>query len=85
MKKNKKQFPYLATDKEAEDFVDTADLSEYDFSDFKKAHFEFAPKSKSVSLRLSDSLYNATKQTATSRGMKTQQFMRQALENAIAA
>ena len=39
-----KQFPVLRTDEEAEDFVANADLSEYDFSGFRPAHFEFAPK-----------------------------------------
>jgi len=82
--KKLKQLPVLNTDKEAEDFVDTADLSEYDMSGFKRVHFEFAPKSKSVSLRLSSDLYNTTKQVASSRGLKTQQFIRQAIEQAIA-
>ena len=39
-----KKFPTFKTDKEAEDFVDNADLTEYDFSEFKPAKFEFLPK-----------------------------------------
>ena len=37
----KKKIPTFNTDEEAEKFVDTADLSEYDLSGFKKVHFEF--------------------------------------------
>ena len=44
-----KQFPVLLTDEEAEDFVANADLSEYDFSGFKRVHFEFAPRTESAS------------------------------------
>ena len=40
----KKTIPTFQTDEEAEKFVDTADLSEYDFSGFKIVHFEFKPK-----------------------------------------
>jgi len=35
-----KPFLVFRTDKEAEDFVDTADLSEYDFSGFKRRSLE---------------------------------------------
>ena len=48
----KKKLPILKTDKEAEKFVDTADLSEYDLSSFKKVHFEIKPKDAAISLKL---------------------------------
>lgn len=38
-KQSLKEFPSFATDKEAEDFVDNADLSEYDFSGFKTVKY----------------------------------------------
>ena len=44
--KELKPFPVFKTDEEAEKFVDEADLSEYDFSQFKPARFEFAKKSE---------------------------------------
>ena len=47
----KKPFPKLKTDREAGRFVDTADLSQYDFSKFKRTSFEFEPKSKSASIK----------------------------------
>jgi len=37
---NGRPFPVFETDKEAEDFVATADLSEYDFSGFKRRSLE---------------------------------------------
>lgn len=40
----KKKFPDFKTDEEAERFVAAADLTEYDFSDFKSVKFEFAAK-----------------------------------------
>ena len=38
----KKKIPAFESDEEAERFVDTADLSEYDFSQFKPVRFELA-------------------------------------------
>jgi predicted DNA binding CopG/RHH family protein len=46
-KEEPKQFPRLESDEDAERFVEEADLSEYDFSDFQPMSFEFAPKDKS--------------------------------------
>ena len=79
MKKIKK----FKNNKEIESFVDKADLSQYDLSDFKTASFEFAPKSKSISLRLSPQLYEAIKTMARKKGLKVQQLIRQALEKAV--
>ncbi|UTO28701.1 CopG family antitoxin [Bartonella harrusi] len=42
-----KQMPVFKTDEEAENFVDTADLTDYDLTDFKPVHFEFLPKEAS--------------------------------------
>ncbi|WP_375624218.1 MULTISPECIES: CopG family antitoxin [unclassified Bartonella] len=39
-----KQIPVFKTDKEAENFVDTADFTDYDLTGFKPIHFEFLPK-----------------------------------------
>ena len=40
----KKKLPGFKSDKEAERFVDTANLSEYDLSGGKLVHFEFEKK-----------------------------------------
>jgi hypothetical protein len=42
-----KPFPRFDTDEQAERFVDTADLSEYDFSSFRPTRFKFEPKARS--------------------------------------
>ncbi len=57
----KKKLPILKTDAEAEKFVDTADLSEYDLSGFKKIHFEIKPKNADISLKLPAELLAAVK------------------------
>jgi len=47
-----KQFPDFKSDAEAEAFVETADLSHYDFSDMKPLRFELRAKDTSISLRM---------------------------------
>lgn len=85
MKKQKetKTFPRFDSDEEVESFVDNVDLSEYDFSDFKPMSFEFAPKNKTLTLRLSDSLLNAVKDDASRHGMPYQRYIRHVLEGSI--
>ena len=79
----KKKLPKLKTDKEAEDFVATSDLTEYDLSDMRMVHFEFQPKSERVNMRLPKPLLEAVKATAADAGMPYQRFIRQALEAAV--
>ena len=78
-----KQFPRLRTDEEAEEFVATADLSEYDFSQFKPVRFEFEKKSARVNMRLPESLLKAVKERAEKRGIPDQRFIREAVEQAV--
>jgi predicted DNA binding CopG/RHH family protein len=47
-----KSFPDLKTDEEAEDWLQSADLTEYVLSDMKMVRFELAPKDATISLRL---------------------------------
>ncbi|MEX0853067.1 MAG: BrnA antitoxin family protein [Bauldia sp.] len=75
-----KQFPVLRTDEEAEKFVATADLSEYDFSQFKPVRFEFEPKAARVNMRLPESLIKTLKERAKKRGVPYQRFMREMIE-----
>jgi predicted DNA binding CopG/RHH family protein len=79
----KKPFPEFKTDAEAEAFVDSADLSEYDFSDMTPMRFEVRRKDKSVSLRLPESLLDAVRKRAASAGMPYQRFIRMAVEKAL--
>jgi predicted DNA binding CopG/RHH family protein len=78
-----KKFPTFKTDKEAEDFVDNADLTEYDFSEFKPAKFEFLPKEERVNMRLPSALLKAVRAKAEAQGMPYQRFIRAALEQAV--
>ncbi len=59
-----KQFPAFKTDEEVEEFVATADLSEYDFSNFKTVRFEFEPKAARVNMRLPQALFKTVKERA---------------------
>lgn len=47
MNAHPKPLPPLTSDAEAEDFVETADLSQYDMSDFTFMHFQIEPKATS--------------------------------------
>jgi predicted DNA binding CopG/RHH family protein len=59
-----KKFPDLKTDEEAEAWLQSADLAEYDFSDMKKVRFELARKDASNSLRLPAALLATLKAEA---------------------
>ena len=79
----KKKFPEFKTDAEAEAFVDTVDLSEYDFSQFKPLRFEFRPKTERVNMRLPAELLQAVRRKAEAEGMPYQRYIRAALERAV--
>ncbi len=81
----KKKFPDFKTDEEAEDFVATADLTEYDFSDFRPVQFELRPKDKSISLRLPEPLLNAVRSRAAHAQMPYQRYIRMVLEQVLAS
>jgi predicted DNA binding CopG/RHH family protein len=90
----KKKIPTFKTDKEAEDFVDTADLSEYDLSggvltrfemrDGVLMRYEVEKKEARVNMRLPTSLLAEVKKSAKARGIPYQRFIREALERALA-
>jgi predicted DNA binding CopG/RHH family protein len=79
----KKPLPELKTDEEAEAFVATSDLTEYDLSGMRMMRFEFQPKSERVNMRLPRPLLEAVKEAAAKAGVPYQRFIRQALENAV--
>ena len=81
----KKPIPTFDTDQEAEAFVATADLAEYDLSGGQVVHFELRPKDKSINLRLPEPLLNAVRYQAEKAGIPYQRFFRMALERAVAA
>jgi predicted DNA binding CopG/RHH family protein len=79
----KKAIPTFRTDKEAEDFVATADLAEYDLSGGHFMRFEMKRKDKSVNLRLPEQLLEAVRRRARDAGIPYQRFIRMALERAV--
>lgn len=79
----KKTIPTFETDEEAEAFVATSDLSEYDLSGGQVVRFELKPKDKSVNLRLPESLLTAVRERARREGIPYQRFIRMALERAL--
>jgi predicted DNA binding CopG/RHH family protein len=80
---DKKPLPALRTDAEAERFVDTADLTQYDLSGMVGVRFELKPKDKTVNLRLPQELLEAVRSQAQRAGMPYQRFIRMALERAV--
>jgi predicted DNA binding CopG/RHH family protein len=79
----RRKLPKLRSDKEAEAFVATADLTDYDLSGMRLMRFEFQPKSERVNMRLPRPLLEAVKASAAKAGIPYQRFIRQALEAAV--
>jgi predicted DNA binding CopG/RHH family protein len=83
-KKKLKKLPVLKTDRQAEAFVASSDLTQYDLAGFRPIQFEFEKKSARINMRLPESLLAAVKRSASSRGVPYQRFIREALEKAVA-
>ena len=79
----KRKLPRFKSDKEAEEFVEKADLTEYDLSGMRTFRFEFQPKSERVNMRLPRQLLDAVRASAARAGVPYQRFIRQALEDAV--
>ncbi len=79
----KKPLPRLKTDEEAEAFLETADLSDYDLSTMVPVRFEFKPKDHRITMRLPESLYKTLRAKADGSGIPYQRFIRQAIETAL--
>jgi predicted DNA binding CopG/RHH family protein len=77
-----KPFPRFKSDEEAEKFVATADLSEYDFSGFRPIgeFFEYLNKEARVNMRLPQRQLDAVKAAAKKRGMPYQRLIREAID-----
>ena len=79
----KKTIPRFESDAEAEHFVDTADLSEYDLSGLRPTRFEFEKKTAQLNMRLPASLLDAVKKRALARGIPYTRLIREAVETAL--
>jgi len=84
MNAHPKPLPPLTSDTEAEDFVETADLSEYDLSGFRPMRFEIEPKAASLNMRLPAALLDAVKAKAKASGIPYTRYVRMLLETDVA-
>ena len=75
--------PTFATDAEAEEFVATSDLSDYDLSGGERVRYEFSPKIANIGMRVPQQLLEAVKAEATREGIPYQRFIRRTLERAL--
>ena len=80
-----KKLPTLRSDEEAEAFLDSADLSEYDLSEMKPIKFEYLRKSAKLNMRLPERLLAAIKAKADAQGIPYQRYIRQVLEADVGA
>lgn len=76
--------PSLQSDKAAEDFTATSDLTQYDLSGFKPMRFEIEPKAAALNLRLPVSLLEAVKAKAKAKNVPYTRYVRMLLESDIA-
>ena len=78
-----KHMPPLRSDEEAEHFVETADLSEYDLSVFVPTKFEFARKTTGFHMRVPPTLLDAVRRKAESRGVPVSRYVRMLMEEDV--
>ena len=74
--------PVMTTDEEAEAFLEQ-DLSDLDFSQFKKVNWELLAKDARINMRLPAPLMAALKARAAARGIPYQRLIRELLEAAV--
>jgi predicted DNA binding CopG/RHH family protein len=76
----KKRLPKMRTDRAARAVLkrDLSDLISQDV--FKPVTFEFAPKDKSITLRVSSALLHAVQDAAKKNGKNYQKLIREAIE-----
>lgn len=79
-----KEFPVLKSDKEAEEFVENSDLSDYDFSGFEQVNFEFNKKATSINIKLPEDLLENIKVLAKEQGISYTSFIKEVLERKVA-
>jgi predicted DNA binding CopG/RHH family protein len=79
-----KVIPAFRTDAEAEHFVDTADLTEYDLSGFKPMRFEFEKKDAQLNMRVPETLLEAVKTKAKRLGIPFTRYIRMPMERDVA-
>jgi len=79
-----RKIPILTTDEEAEAFL-MQDLSDLDFSQFKRRHFEFEKDDAEISIPLPQSLLDSVKAKAEVLGIPYTRYIRMLMEQDVAA
>lgn len=79
----KKKIPTFDSEEDAERFVSTADLTEYDLSGARPVQFEFERKEAQINMRIPRPLLDAVKERAKARGIPYTRFIRETLERAV--
>ena len=79
----KKPIPTFESDKDAEEFIDTADLTKFDLSGGQIVQFEMRPKDTAITLRLPEPMLKALRDKAKTIGIPYQRFIRIAIANAL--
>jgi predicted DNA binding CopG/RHH family protein len=80
-----KPLPVLRSDEEAEEWLATADLSEYDLSTMRPFSSEFRIKDARVNMRMPHDLLTQLKAASEEEGIPYQRLMRDLLEKGLAA
>ncbi|HTV72022.1 MAG TPA: CopG family antitoxin [Rhizobiaceae bacterium] len=78
-----KQFPVFHTDAEAEEFVATADLSEYDMSGFIPWDLAMNSPENEAYVLVPKDLVAAARAEAAARGVAFSEVVREALETSL--
>lgn len=81
--KRLKDIPIFNTDAAAANFVDEANLTEYDLSGFKPMRFEFEKKAAQLNMRIPEPLLEAVKTRAKLRGIPFTRYIRLLMEQDI--
>jgi predicted DNA binding CopG/RHH family protein len=81
--KGGRKVPIMTTDEEAEAFL-MQDLSDLDFSQFKRVHFEFEKKEAQVNMRVPQPLLDAVKDKAKAKGIPYTRYIRMLMEQDVA-
>ena len=79
----KKTIPTFQTDEEAERFVETENLSDYDLSGFKPVRFRLEGKMAHFDLSVPQSLLDAARDRAKARGVPFARYIRELLERDV--
>lgn len=83
VKGKNRTLPKLKSDREAEEFLASADLTEFDFSEFQQMNFEFEAKSARINMRVPENLLDRIKQVADDKKIPYTRYIRQLLEAAL--